>query len=126
MDPLAAENDSVAGGTGPEKQQPTVLNGRVLGRVRKGRPDAQGHDTAWARFAAHEEGRDDAHIYSTTFHRGSARLAMALLENAHITVEGYPHPANDPAGKRLDTLSVFRLLHRPHNTAAPDEHSSPT
>jgi hypothetical protein len=28
-------------------------------------------------------------------------------------VEGYPHSSNDPDGKRLDTLSVFRLLNYP-------------
>jgi len=96
-----------------ERQQAVALTGRIKSRPREGRPDSQGHPTAWARLAAHDEGRDDAHIYSTTFHRGAARIALNLALNAQVTVEGYPHRSNDPEGKRLDTLSVFRFLDYP-------------
>lgn len=107
----AVETDSTAEATPPREKDPAViLTGKLLGRARQGRPNSQGHETAWARLAAHEAGREDAHVYSTTFHRRSARIALGLPDNADVCVEGFPHPSNDPTGKRLDTLSVFRFV----------------
>ena len=96
-----------------QKERPVVFSGRLKSRPRQGKPDSQGHPTAWAMLAVHEEGRDDAHMFSTTFHRASARIALNLPVDAQVRVEGYPHPSNDPEGKRLDTLSVFRFLTLP-------------
>jgi hypothetical protein len=97
-----------------KQKSPTVtLTGRLKSLPKEGRPDAQGHPTAWARFAAHEEGYESGHLYLATFHRASRRIALALAVNDQITVEGYSHPSGDPMGKRLDTLSIFRLLHYP-------------
>ncbi len=110
-------SDSAAQDVAPaesrEKERPVVLTGKLLGRVRQGRPDTQGHATSWGRFAAHDDKLDAPRIYSATFHRAAAGIALNLPKDAHLTVEGYPHPSNDPTGKRLDTLSVFRLLNRP-------------
>lgn len=105
--------DSAPSEATKEKERSVVFSGRLKSRPRQGKPDSQGHPTAWARLAVHEEGRDDAHMFSATFHRGSARIALNLPVDAQVRVEGYPHPSNDPEGKRLDTLSVFRFLSAP-------------
>ena len=42
------------------RQQPVVLTGRIKSRPRQGNPDSRGRPTAWARFAAHQEGRETA------------------------------------------------------------------
>lgn len=97
----------------PERGTPVILSGRLKSRPRPGRPDAQRLPTAWARLAVHEENRAQAHVYSATFHRASALVALRLALNAPVTVEGYPHTSNDPEGKRLDTLSVFRFINHP-------------
>lgn len=94
----------------PLKNPSVVLSGRLKTQPKEGKADSQGHPTAWARFAAHEE--EGARLYSCTFHRGSARIALGLPVEAQIVVEGYAHPSTEP-GKRLDTLSVFRLLNYP-------------
>ncbi len=104
-----------------EKQRPVVLQGRLLGRVREGRPDSRGRKTAWARFAAHEDGQDKPHLYSATFHRGSAAGVLALPADSRLVVEGYVHQSNDPEGERMDTLSVFRLLKRTDTAERPAE-----
>lgn len=97
----------------PETAQPVVLSGRLKSQPREGRPDSRGRPTAWTRLAVHEDDRPDAHLYSATFHRGSARIALRLAADAAITVEGYPHLSSDPSAGRLDTLSVFRVLDYP-------------
>lgn len=109
------DETSTAEGPAPvaEKEQPVVLSGRLKSQPREGRPDSQGHPTAWARLAVHEDDRPDAHLYSATFHRGSARIALRLAAEAPITVQGYPHLSNDPPTGRLDTLSIFRVLDYP-------------
>jgi hypothetical protein len=107
-DPLPIEPDTA------KQRNPTVaLTGRLKSQPKEGRPDNQGHPTAWATFAAHEEESERGHLYSATFHRASRRIALSLAVNDQITVEGYAHPSGDPTGKRLDTLSVFRLLNYP-------------
>ncbi len=93
-----------------QKDPTVVLTGKLKTVPRAGRPDSQGHPTAWARFAAHEEA--GAQLYSCTFHRGSARIALGLPIEAQLVVEGYAHPSAEP-GRKLATLSVFRLLHYP-------------
>lgn len=52
------DETSTAEGPAPvaEKEQPVVLSGRLKSQPREGRPDSQGHPTAWARLAVHEEG----------------------------------------------------------------------
>jgi hypothetical protein len=93
-----------------QKDPSAILSGKLKSQPKAGRSDSQGHPTAWARFAAHEE--EGAQLYSCTFHRGSARIALGLPTEAQIVVEGYAHPSTEP-GRKLPTLSVFRLLHYP-------------
>lgn len=99
-------------------REPLVqLSGRLKSKPKEGRPDAKGHPTAWARFAVHEEGSQKAKVYSATFHRHTARIALGLPLNAAVTIEGYPHTRDDSRGSRLDTLSVVKLLNYTHPTA---------
>jgi hypothetical protein len=114
-EPPAATAPSPEADAAPDRreQQPTVvLSGRLRTKPREGRPDNQGRPTAWARLAVHEEGAEQAHLYSATFHRHTAAIALGLDRGAQLTVEGYPH-AGDAARKRLDTLSVIALHQYP-------------
>ena len=92
--------------TEQKEKEPTVtLAGKLLTKPRPGKPDNAGKATAWARFAAHEEGNQKAHLYSTTFHRSAANIALQHLDkDSSVVLEGYSHPAGDP--KRMDTFSV--------------------
>ena len=96
-----------------EREKPVTLQGRLKSKPKQGRPDRTGKPTAWARFAAHEEGQEQAHMYSTTFHRHTADMALGLEKGNQLTVQGYPHESDDPEGKRMDTLSVINLLDYP-------------
>jgi hypothetical protein len=109
--------------TSAEKARTATLNGRLKSKPREGRPDAQGKPTAWARFAAHEDDRDTAHIYSTTFHKHTAPIALGLDTDAPLTVQGYPHhnQQDDPGSKRMDTLSVINLIDYPGKGKAKPE-----
>src|SRR5205809_507993 len=98
-------------GSKEKKEAPLTLTGRLKTQPRDGRPDAKGNPTAWARLAVHEEGRDDAHLYSATFHRHTARIALSLTKDAQVTVQGYAHTSDDP--RRMDTLSVVNLVAYP-------------
>ncbi len=109
---LAGAEESPAGPQ-PEREKTVTLSGRLKSTPKEGRPDRSGRPTAWARFAAHVEGEAEPHQYLATFHRHTASTALALKAGAPITAEGYARPAGDPAGKRLDTFSVFRLLAYP-------------
>lgn len=92
----------------PSVVWPTVtLTGRLTTKPKPGRPDRSGNRTAYARFAAHAEG-EQAHDYIATFHRQTAQLALSLARGAQVTVEGYPHASGSE--KRMDTLSVFRII----------------
>jgi hypothetical protein len=108
-----------AKGAAKPKDLTVALTGRLKSQPKEGRPDNQGHPTAYARFAAHEEGAESGHLYLATFHRASRRIALGLAADDQITVEGYPHPSDDPSGKRLDTLSVFRFLNYPGKPEKP-------
>jgi len=95
----------------PREKEPTItVTGRLKTEPREGRPDSRGNPTAWARLTAHEEGREDAHLYSATFHRHTAKIALGLEREAQITVQGYAHLSEDPGAKRLDTISVVNIL----------------
>jgi hypothetical protein len=113
--PVAVPATADSTETSVEKARTVTLNGRLKSKPREGRPDAQGKPTAWARFAAHEEDRDTAHIYSTTFHKHTAPIALGLDNEAPLTVQGYPHlhQQDDPDSKRMDTLSVINLVDYP-------------
>ena len=90
-----------------------TLAGRLKTKPREGKPDRRGNPTAWARFAAHVEGEDGPHLYSATFHRHTAPIALTLEKDAPLTVDGYAHPSRDPSSTRLDTLSVVNLVAYP-------------
>jgi hypothetical protein len=91
-----------------QKDPPAEITGKLKTKPKEGRADARGNATAWAKFAAHEEGRDEAHMYSATFHRASARLALALERDTTITVQCYVRPSAQP--NRMDSMSVFRII----------------
>lgn len=112
--------ESAPDSPGENEREPTVtLTGRLKSKPREGRPDGRGLPTAWARLAVHEEGRSDAHLYSATFHRHTARIALSLDRDAPITIQGYPHPSDDLNGKRLDTFSVINIVHYPGKEERP-------
>ena len=94
-----------------ETELRATVTGRLKVKPRPGRPDRSGKPTAFARFAAHEEGQDKAHDYIATFHRHTTRIALGLAKDAQITVDGYPHPSTSE--KRLDTLSVINIVNYP-------------
>lgn len=96
-----------------EKEKTVTLTGRLKTEPKEGKADSRGNPTAWARLAVHEEGREDAHVYLASFHRHTAPVALSLAKDAQVTVSGYPHPSNDPSGKRMDTFSVVNLVSYP-------------
>jgi hypothetical protein len=96
-----------------DKPKPTTLQGKLKSKPREGRPDSRGKPTAWARFAAHDESDDAAHMYSATFHRHTADIALSLEKDVPLTVQGYPHETDNPDSKRMGTLSVINVLDYP-------------
>jgi len=96
---------------GREREPTVVLTGRLKSKHREGKVDRSGRPTAYARFAAHQEGEEDAHYYLATFHRHTANIALSLPKDAQITVEGYPHPSGTE--KRMDTFSVVNIVSYP-------------
>lgn len=96
-----------------EKPKAVTLQGKLKNKPRVGRPDSRGNPTAWARFAAHEDDRENAHMYSATFHKHTASIALGLEAEMPLTLQGYPHEHDDPGSKRMDTLSVITLLDYP-------------
>lgn len=103
--------DEASDATASEREPTVTLSGRLKSKPRQGRADGQGNPTAWARFAAHETGRQEAHFYLATFHRYTADIALQLPPDAAITVQGYPHPSQQRG--RLDTLSVVNIVRYP-------------
>lgn len=99
---------SPEGGSGSrERDAAVVRTGRLMSEVKRGRPDSRGNETAWTRFAAHEDDEDAAHLYLLSFHRGSVRTALTLSQGDRVTVEGYLKRSSDP--DRLDAFSAFVL-----------------
>jgi hypothetical protein len=99
-----------------ETRDSTVtVTGRLKTRAKEGRADRSGKPTAWAKLAAHEEGQEAAHMYSATFHRHTARIALALEHDAQVTVQGYVRPSANP--NRMDALSVFNIVAYPGKPA---------
>ncbi len=96
-----------------EKQPVVTIAGRLKTQPKEGRPDGRGNPTSWAVFAAHEEGSDEPHMYSATFHRHTAKLALSLSQDAQVTAQGYVRPSTEPEGKRMDGFSIFNLVNYP-------------
>jgi hypothetical protein len=94
-----------------EKEKTITLTGKLLTKPKEGRKDRSNKPTAYARFAAHEEGQEGAHIYLASFHRAAANIALNLNKDVQITVNGYPHLSED--AKRMDTLSVINIIQYP-------------
>jgi hypothetical protein len=94
-----------------ERERAVTLTGRLKSKPREGRPDTRGNPTVWARLAVHEEGSEKAQLYSATFHRHTARIALGLNLDAAITVQGYPHFSDNP--DRMPTLSVINIVSYP-------------
>ena len=97
---------------GAKENEPNVtLTGRLKTQPKEGRADRRGKPTAWAKLAVHEDGRDEAKMYSATFHRHTAGVALGLPRDALVTVQGYVRESSDP--QRMDRVSVFNLLAYP-------------
>lgn len=96
-----------------EKECTVTLTGRLKSQPKEGKPDGRGNPTAYARLAVHQGGQGEAHVYLATFHRHATPIALSLAKDAQVTVTGYPHPSNDPSGKRMDTFSVINLVSYP-------------
>ena len=111
----SAEEAESAPATEATRDSTVTVTGRLKTRAKEGRPDRSGKPTAWAKLAAHEEGQDAAHMYSATFHRHTARIALALEQDAQVTVQGYVRPSNNPT--RMDALSVFNVVAYPGKPA---------
>jgi hypothetical protein len=92
-----------------------TITGKLKSQPREGRSDGAGNPTAWAKLAAHEEGRDEAHMYSATFHRHTVALALRLEKEMIVTVKGYVRESADPT--RMDGLSVFGVINYPGKQA---------
>lgn len=89
-------------------QKTVRLAGRLKSTPRPGRPDGRGRPTAWAKLAVHEDGRDSARMFSTTFHGGTANKALTLAVETVVVVDGYLRVSDDP--KRMDAFSCFAIL----------------
>jgi hypothetical protein len=100
-----------ADGDGTGKQKTVTLTGRLKSKPREGRPDGRGQATSWSKLACHEDGRDSAKMYSATFHRHTAAIALRLATDDLVTVQGYVRESPDP--NRMDSLSVFNILAYP-------------
>jgi hypothetical protein len=94
-----------------EKESTVTLSGRLKSAPKEGRVDGSGFPTAWARFAAHQEGSNQAHMYLATFHRHAREIALGLKVDTSIIVEGYPHTSTEPG--KSDTLSVIHIINYP-------------
>jgi hypothetical protein len=85
-----------------------LLTGRLKTKPRDGKPDGSGKPTAWARFAAHLDGREEAWMLSTSFLRAKRAVALGLESGEQITVEGYVNKNPDP--EKMDRYNVFRFI----------------
>jgi hypothetical protein len=94
-----------------EKEKTATLTGKLKSKPQSGRNDRSGKPTAYADFAAHVEGEEQAHYYKATFHRNTRNIALKLPAEAQITVFGYPHPRNSPRSR--DTFSVVNIVDYP-------------
>jgi hypothetical protein len=94
-----------------EREKTITLSGKLKSQPKPGKPDRSGKPTAYADFAAHVEGEEEAHYYVATFHRHTRDIASKFPKEAQITVTGYPHPSNSP--KRKDTFSVVNIVEYP-------------
>ena len=110
-----APADTDEPGEADEKERTVRLAGRLKSAPKEGRADSSGFPTALARFAAHEEGARQAHMYLATFHRKARDIALTLTPESQIVVEGYPHQSSQP--DRTDTLSVVHIVHYPGKVA---------
>jgi hypothetical protein len=94
-----------------EKEKTATLTGKLKSKPQAGRNDRSGKPTAYADFAAHVEGEEQAHYYKATFHRNTRNIALKLPAEAQITVFGYPHPRKSP--RSTDTFSVVNIVDYP-------------
>jgi hypothetical protein len=94
-----------------EREKTITLSGKLKSQPKPGKPGRSGKPTAYADFAAHVEGEEEAHDYVATFHRHTRDIAAKLPKEAQITVTGYPHPSDSP--KRKDTFSVMNIVDYP-------------
>jgi hypothetical protein len=96
---------------GKEREKTATLTGKLKSKPQPGRNDTSEKPTAYADFAAHVEGEEQAHYYKATFHRRTRDIALKLPVEAQITVFGYPHPRN--SSRSTDTFSVVNIVDYP-------------
>jgi hypothetical protein len=108
---LVTQGEATATSKPESKEETITVSGRLKGKPRAGRPDRNNKPTAWALLAAHEEGSDVARMWSATFYRHTAAIALKLDLGDQVTVQGYPRPNDDPS--RNDGLAIFNLLNYP-------------
>jgi hypothetical protein len=106
-----AETPASPASTAKEREKTATLTGRLKSKPQPGKNDRSGKPTAYADFAAHVEGEEEAHYYKATFHRRTRDIALKLPAEAQIIVFGYPHPQNSP--RSTDTFSVVNLVDYP-------------
>jgi hypothetical protein len=109
--PVSPTAPASAADAAKEREKTVTISGRLTSQPKPGKLDRSGKPTAYADFAAHVEGEKGAHDYIATFHRHTRQIALTLPIDAHITVNGYPHPSSKPRHK--DTFSVVNILEYP-------------
>jgi hypothetical protein len=92
-----------------EKNPTTVLTGRLLSNPRQGTPDKQNRPTAWAKFAAHVDEEDEAHLFIASFQKQTTQVALDILKKgSQMTARGYHHPST--IADRLDNFYIIHLI----------------
>jgi hypothetical protein len=111
--PPASDEDTTQA---PETNPTVTLVGKLKSQPKEGSVDGSGFPTAWARFAAHEEGARQAHMYIATFHRKTREVALGLKPENQIIIEGYPHDRSRDG--KADTFSVIHIIDYPGKPAS--------
>jgi hypothetical protein len=94
-----------------KRENQYLLTGRLKSKPVEGKPDGRGRPTAYARFAAHLDGSEEAWMLSTSFLAATRRIALELASNDLVTLEGYVNKNPDP--EKMDRYNVFRFLNYP-------------
>jgi|SRR5919106_1516080 hypothetical protein len=109
--PVSPTSPATTSDAAKEREKTITLSGKLKSQPKAGKPDRSGKPTAYADFAAHVDGEEQAHDFVATFHRHTKDIVLKLPKEAQITVTGYPHPSN--SAKRKDTFSVVNIVAYP-------------
>jgi hypothetical protein len=111
VSPTSASGSLTSSDAAKEQEKTVTLTGKLKSLPKAGKPDRSGKPTAYADFAAHVDGEEQAHYYKATFHRRTRDIALKLPVEAQITVFGYPHPRQSE--RSTDTFSVVNIVDYP-------------